>query len=93
MNENKSSVGSIIATIIIIALVILGGLYFWGKRMEENKKILNNADITEEEVYPGANEAAAISSTSASDEIKAIEKDLQETNTTDLSTEFDIELE
>jgi uncharacterized protein YxeA len=33
--EEKTSIGSIIATIIIIALIILGGLYFWGKRIEE----------------------------------------------------------
>ncbi len=35
--ENTPGVGSTIATIIIILLIILGGLYFWGKHVEENK--------------------------------------------------------
>jgi len=35
--ENKQGVGSTIATIIIILLIILGGLYFWGKHVEEAK--------------------------------------------------------
>ena len=35
--ENKPGVGSTIATIIIILLIILGGLYFWGKHVEESK--------------------------------------------------------
>ncbi len=37
MEENKTSIGSIIATIIIIALIVLGGLYFWGKRIQEQQ--------------------------------------------------------
>jgi len=35
--QNKSGIGSIIGTVIIIAIIILGGLYFWGKRVEETK--------------------------------------------------------
>lgn len=35
--KNKSSVGSIIGIIVIIAVIVLGGLYFWGKRLEESK--------------------------------------------------------
>jgi hypothetical protein len=39
MDENKSSIGSIIATVIIIALIVLGSLYFWGKRLEQVQSI------------------------------------------------------
>jgi uncharacterized protein YpmB len=35
--EEKTSIGSVIATIIIIALIVLGGLYFWGKRIEQEQ--------------------------------------------------------
>jgi hypothetical protein len=35
--ENKSSIGSILGTIIILAIIILGALYFWGKRIEESR--------------------------------------------------------
>lgn len=37
MEPQKSSIGGIIGTIIIISLIVLGGLYFWGKRIEESK--------------------------------------------------------
>jgi flagellar basal body-associated protein FliL len=39
MEENKTSIGSVIATIIIIALIVLGGLYFWGKRIEQTQSV------------------------------------------------------
>ena len=39
--ENKPGVGSTIATIIIILVIILGGLYFWGKHVEESKMTQN----------------------------------------------------
>ena len=35
--ENKSSVGGVVGTIIILAIIILGALYFWGKRIEESR--------------------------------------------------------
>lgn len=37
MEPQKSSIGGIIGTIIIISIIVLGGLYFWGKRIEESK--------------------------------------------------------
>jgi ABC-type phosphate transport system auxiliary subunit len=37
--EEKTSIGSIIATIIIIALIVLGGLYFWGKRIAQEQVV------------------------------------------------------
>jgi flagellar basal body-associated protein FliL len=59
VKENKSSVGSLIGTIIIIAIIILGGLYFWGKRIEENKAKANLiTDFT-----PGTEENAIATST------------------------------
>jgi hypothetical protein len=94
MEENKSSVGGIIGTIIIIALIILGGLYFWGKRIEEAKNLKdltnNNAQPTlSAEEQAAINETNAIKSTSSSDELDAIETDLSNTKTTGLSAELD----
>lgn len=93
MEENKSSVGSIVGTIIIIALLVLGGLYFWGKRIEESKAL---NQLTSDNVTPTAqtdsasiNEATAIKSMSSSDELGAIEVDLKNTNTTNLSPELE----
>ncbi len=92
MEENKSSIGSIIGTIIIIALIILGGLYFWGKRIEESKNIqsLTEEPVTEEEIQAERN---AISETSSSDELNSIETDLNATEINNLDSELNIELE
>ncbi|MFA5888680.1 MAG: hypothetical protein WCW47_01165 [Candidatus Paceibacterota bacterium] len=76
--ENKSSVGSIIATIIIIAIIILGGLYFWGKRLEENK---SKEDLITS-FTPGTTETngtEATTSVSSSDDLNSIEADLNAT--------------
>ena len=85
--ENKSSIGGIIGTIIIIALIILGGLYFWGKRIEESKT--EQALRTEETpMSTTSNEAATIRSMSSSDEVTSLEADLKATNTTNLDKEL-----
>ena len=66
--QNKSSIGSIIGTIIIIAMIVLGGLYFWGKRIEDSKlKQKLVSDTTEQGI--GDNQANVINS--ASTTIKA----------------------
>ena len=89
MEQNKSSIGSIIGTIIIIALIILGGLYFWGKRIEESKATQSAmTDTTPSAVTPEQNEAAVIKSMSSGDDVSSIEADLQKTNTTNLDTEL-----
>jgi len=92
MEENKSSIGSIIGTIIIIALIILGGLYFWGKRIEESKNIqsLTEEPVTEEEIQA---ERDAIVETNSSDELSSIEADLNATEINNLDSELNVELE
>lgn len=89
MEENKSSIGSIIGTIIIIALIILGGLYFWGKRIEDSRNIQNLTSediVTDEEI---ANEADSIKQTSSSDSIQSIEADLSATDINNIDAELD----
>lgn len=91
--KNESSIGSIIGTIIVIAIIILGGLYFWGKRIDE-AKLKQDLVITEEEV-PAAQtsdenlEANAIKSVSASDDVTSLEAELNATNFDGLSAELE----
>lgn len=87
-DQNKSSVGSIIGTIIIIAIIILGGLYFWGKRIEDNK--IKQELISEPVTTSGTevNEAAAIKSVGTGDDLNTLDNDLQKTNADGLSTEL-----
>ncbi len=77
MDQNKTGIGSLLGTIIIIAIIILGGLYFWGKRVEESKV----RDELVSSQMSGNN-----AETSESDDVDAIENDLNNTNL-DLSTE------
>ena len=87
METQKSSIGGIIGTIIIIALIILGGLYFWGKRIEESRakqELTSDNTPTQAEV----NEAASIKSVSSSDDLNSIEGDLNATNFENLDAEM-----
>ncbi len=85
MEQEKSGIGSIIGTIIIIAIIILGGLYFWGKRIEENKAKENMVTNVTEPIV--VDEAMAIKSVSTSDELASIAADLNATNLDNLSAE------
>ncbi|MFZ2621139.1 MAG: hypothetical protein WAX85_01435 [Minisyncoccia bacterium] len=92
MEPQKSSIGSIIGTIIIIAVIILGGLYFWGKRIEESKV---KQALVSGEVSQGAtvNEAAVITNVTTGDDLGSIEADLKNTNLDNLSTEINTQLQ
>ncbi len=93
MEQNKSSIGSIIGTIIIIAIIILGGLYFWGKRVEEAK--LNQELLNQQAVQPVVEltEAEKIRTTNSGDDLKSLEADLSATKTEDLDGELNIVVE
>jgi len=86
--ENKSSVGSIIGTIVIIAIIVLGGLYFWGKRIEENKSKENLiTDFTPGEVENF--QAGTSAEVGSSDDLNSIEADLNATDLDSLGAELE----
>ncbi len=77
---HKSGIGSIIGTIIIIAIIILGGLYFWGKRIEETK-------LKQDLVTDGTPETPSVNN---SDDLNSIEADLNsDTEINSLGSELD----
>lgn len=91
-HENKSSIGSIIGTIIVIAIIILGGLYFWGKRIDESRMkeaVVSNESVESTPVQDENMEANAIRSVSSSDDLNSIEADLKATNLDNLGAELD----
>jgi len=94
MPENKSSIGSIIGTIIVIAIIILGGLYFWGKRIDEAKMkkelVREESSMVVTEV-DGNMEANAIKSVNSSDDTDSIEADLRNTKLDNLGAEMNIQ--
>lgn len=87
--QNKSSIGSIIGTIVIIAVIILGGLYFWGKRVEEEKlRQQLVAESAQQQTVP-VSESDKIRTVSGSDDIDSIQADINSTNLDNLGTELD----
>lgn len=89
MEQNKSGIGSIIGIIIIISIIILGGLYFWGKRIEESKLKEALVNGGNSQVMQEQNEAAAIKSVNSSDDLNSIEADLNATNFDNLDVELE----
>ena len=85
--NNKSGIGSIIATIIIIAIIILGGLYFWGKRVEESQSAQNMVNDTTAQATATQSEAAAIRTVTPADDLNSIDADLQATKLDNLGAE------
>ena len=65
---NGSSSGPVIGVIVILVIVILAGLYFWGQRGENVD--LDNVDQTVE----------SITTQDASDDTSSIENDLNNTD-------------
>ena len=91
--ENKSSIGSIIGTVIVIALIILGGLYFWGKRIDEAKlkqDLVSNEEEASSTFTEENMEANAIMSVSGSDDLVSIEAELKATNLDNLGAELGV---
>ena len=71
----KGSMGPVAAVVVILALIIVGALYFYGK----NEWNTGSADTTELD---------AISETSSSDALADIEADLGATETENLDAEL-----
>lgn len=76
--SNEGSAGPVIGIIIILAVIVLGGLYFWGQRT-------NEANLEEDNL---AAELDQIENQSSSDEVSSIEADLQATDIESLDAEL-----
>jgi hypothetical protein len=73
-SENKKSLGPLIAVIIILALIIIGGLYFLKERASQKVyPAVNNDSITE-----------SLNQQSSSDDLNSIETDLNATDVNNL---------
>jgi len=74
--EAKDSTGPVIGLVVILAIIILGGLYFWSQRSGGEGSVADEAVITDEAVK-------AIDIQSKADDTASIETDL---NATDIET-------
>jgi uncharacterized protein HemX len=81
------AIGPAIGIIVIIALIVLGGLYFLSQRTTVQNSTQENAE-SQNEVPPGA-DLDALQTQNSSDDVDSIEADLNATNVTDLGTEIE----
>lgn len=92
--EHGNTVGPVVGTIVIVAVLVIGGLYYWGAQL--NKQSAVDESLTAEDITAAVDtstEALGIQSTS--DEVTAIEDDLDLTDLDDLDAELgniDVEL-
>jgi hypothetical protein len=90
-NEGPQPVGPFIGIVIILVVIILGGLYFWGETINQESR-----DSAAVEDITGAPDTttAALETMSNSDELSTIESDLKNTPLSDLTNDLsDITLE
>lgn len=84
--EKKSSVGAVIGTVIVILLLILGALYFWGARLNE-KSDNPPPYILGAESSGESDTAAGLPPQGSSDEAADIDADIQAMNMSQFEAE------
>ncbi len=92
MNQNfdggaqKSSMGPIIGSIIVVLVIVLGGLYLYGQQIGE--KTLD--EVTPEEISAAIDQATiALTQQGATDDLAEIDADLSATDLNALAAELD----
>ena len=84
--ETKNT-GSIIAIIIIVAIIIIGGLYFWGEKINNATK--EDTGATTEEILSTPDEKTeSLKKQGTSDSISDIDADLNSTDLDNLDAEL-----
>jgi len=83
--HTDKSIGPAIGIIVIIAVIVLGGLYFWGQRIDQQKAVTPVVQDTSTTVQQDAMmqaSADAMQAQNTADDTATIEADLSATNVT-----------
>lgn len=72
--KNEGSLGPVVGLIIILLLIILGGLYFWGERAKRVSPVQDESALGDDQAIQ------EIKTQSSSDATTDIEADLNATN-------------
>ncbi len=78
--NGNGSLGPIIGTIVVLAVIILGAFYFWG---EHSKGGMTDTSSTAT-VESGASNVDTIDQQSSADDVDSIQTDLNNTDTTNV---------
>lgn len=91
--EHHSSMGPVIGAIVVIAILAVGGLYYWGAELRKTEMNLSNEqEYAPMEVADNTPTTDELLNVSTSDEITAIEGDLEASNFDALDAELNGEL-
>ena len=86
--RGESSTGPVVATIIILAIVVLGGLYFWGQRNTGSETDIYGNPIASStpKITTTTTNTSTIDTQSSSDNPASIQNDLKSTDTNNLGS-------
>lgn len=86
--ETRHGMGPIVGTIIIIILLILGALYFWGVKAQKNAEVLPfiPQEMTEGTTVQGNQDL------STADDVSSLEKDTDDAYMAQLETDIEADL-
>ena len=76
----SSSTGFIIATLILLAVIVAGGMYFWQARAENSPE--NDAALQEINSQSSSDETASIEADLNATDVNSVDYDLSEENFT-----------
>ncbi len=90
-DSNQSHIGPILGVLIIVLVLIFGGLYLWGAEVSDQTADIQPRQIenNEPETVRANADADILNVVSSSDELDAIEADLESTDLDSLNTELD----
>lgn len=90
-NPHHSQTGVVLGILIVLLVIILGGLYLWGASLSKESALPTVPEIINDEPEtPRADaDVQMLKTVSPSDELDAIEADLESTNLDILGTEID----
>jgi len=77
----KQTWGPLVGVIIIVAIIVLGGLYFWGQ------KLVTGGDMKDTTSEPDP-KREALESQDSSDEVSSIEEDIENTDFSGIDQEL-----
>ncbi len=75
--RTSSSIGPLIGIVIVIAIIVLGGMYFWGQRVEQTGNAVEGDTATQ-----------SLQNQGTSDDLAAIETDVSSTQLDSLDSEL-----
>lgn len=84
---DDKSIGPVVGIIVIIALIVLGGLYFWSQRIEVRNEM--EAQNVEQSSDSNVQPSEEFGEQGSSDDVSSIEADLNATDVSSLGNEMD----